>query len=268
MNYDHHVSDEDLVMFLDGELEQARLGTVREHLAHCWQCRARLRSFEQAAAAYMDFHLGERIGDETGRTGAKAKLRAALRQMDPARNSWAAGLSWLRRSPLLLGAVGLLLLPLLVWLWSRHLAAGPLPDLRLTPGAVRFVSSKQVCQVPVEDEGKLVPKELAAVVFREYRIAGPQPREYEMDYLISPALGGATAVQNLWPLPYAEGVWTSRVKDALEDHLRTLVCEGKLDLETAQRELADNWIAAYRKYFHSARPIEAHARFIKDSPWE
>jgi len=105
-------------------------------------------------------------------------------------------------------------------------------------------------------------------VFRQYRIENPKPRAYEVDYLISPALGGTTALENLWPVPYAEGVWTSRVKDALEDYLRSQVCEGKLDLATAQQELATNWIAAYQKHFRTKVPVAAHALFVKDSPWE
>jgi anti-sigma factor RsiW len=270
MSTNHDLSDEELVMFLDGELAPPRLAAVREHVAHCWQCRTRLRGFEAAVAGYMEHY---RAKDEqclkAAGPGATARLRAAIRQLEQPRPSFTPGLNWLRRTPVLLGAGAVLFLPVLLWVWPRQsLAAGPLPDARLTPGAVRFVSSQQVCQIPVEDEGKLVPKELAEVVFREYRITGAQPREYEVDYLISPALGGATAVQNLWPLPYADGIWTSRVKDALEDRLRTLVCAGKLDVQTAQRDMADNWIAAYQKYFHSRQPIEAHARFVKDSPWE
>ena len=30
--------------------------------------------------------------------------------------------------------------------------------------------------------------------------------------------------------------------------LHNLVCAGKLDLKTAQREIASNWIEAYQKY--------------------
>jgi hypothetical protein len=45
------------------------------------------------------------------------------------------------------------------------------------------------------------------------------------------------------------------VKDALEDRLHSMVCEGKLDLRTAQRDIATDWIAAYKKYFHTDRPL-------------
>jgi hypothetical protein len=151
---------------------------------------------------------------------------------------------------------------------ARMDAAGPLPDAHMTPGAVRLISTQQVCVAELEDEGRLVPPNLAMRVFQQYRISSPKPGTWEVDYLISPALGGTTALQNLWPVPYTEGVWTSRVKDALEDHLRTLVCDGQISLATAQNELVTNWISAYQKYFHTKKPLAAHIRFHKDSPWE
>ena len=49
--------------------------------------------------------------------------------------------------------------------------------------------------------------------------------------------------------------WNAHVKDELEDHLHHLVCDGKLDLATAQRDMASNWIPAYKKYFHSDKPL-------------
>ncbi|HZT37758.1 MAG TPA: hypothetical protein VFA28_07660 [Bryobacteraceae bacterium] len=80
------------------------------------------------------------------------------------------------------------------------------------------------------------------------------PRAYEVDYLITPALGGADDLGNLWPQSYSATQWNARVKDALEDRLHELVCSGSLDLATAQREIATDWIAAYKKYFHTDQP--------------
>ena len=76
-----------------------------------------------------------------------------------------------------------------------------------------------------------------------------------MDYLITPALGGADDIRNLWPQPYAAPVWNARVKDALEYRLRDMVCDGGIELGEAQREIATNWIAAYKKYFHTEEPL-------------
>ena len=39
----------------------------------------------------------------------------------------------------------------------------------------------------------------------------------------------------------------ARVKDALETHLHFLVCQGELTLAEAQKEISNNWIAAYQK---------------------
>lgn len=83
----------------------------------------------------------------------------------------------------------------------------------------------------------------------------PRADDYEIDYLIAPGLGGAEDIQNLWPEPYTSQTWNARVKDALEERLHELVCTGKLDLPTAQRDIATDWIAAYKKYFHTDRPL-------------
>jgi hypothetical protein len=48
------------------------------------------------------------------------------------------------------------------------------------------------------------------------------------------------------------------VKDELESLLPRLVCAGALDLETAQRDMAVDWIAAYKKYFNTDHPLQAH----------
>ena len=46
------------------------------------------------------------------------------------------------------------------------------------------------------------------------------------------------------------------MKDDLEDRLREMVCDGSLDLTEAQKEIAANWIAAYKKYFHTEQPLD------------
>ncbi len=97
-------------------------------------------------------------------------------------------------------------------------------------------------------------------VLEEYGIAGAEPRAYEIDYLVTPALGGADDIRNLWPHSYSATAWNAAVKDALEDRLRDMVCDGSLDLTQAQKEIAGNWIAAYKKYFHTERPLDEHEK--------
>ena len=56
------------------------------------------------------------------------------------------------------------------------------------------------------------------------------PSEYELDYLITPELGGVGDARNLWPQRYDSDVWNARVKDDLERLLPRLVCDGAVDL--------------------------------------
>jgi len=49
------------------------------------------------------------------------------------------------------------------------------------------------------------------------------------------------------------------VKDQLETYLHQQVCAGKLDLKTAQRDIATDWISAYKRYFHVDRPASNYS---------
>jgi hypothetical protein len=68
-----------------------------------------------------------------------------------------------------------------------------------------------------------------------------------VDHLIPLELGGSNRLGNLWPEPY-DIVWNARVKDRLENRMHKMVCAGELDLATAQRAIAADWVAAYRRY--------------------
>ncbi len=90
-------------------------------------------------------------------------------------------------------------------------------------------------------------------MFKEYGLPTSAEKDYALDYLISPALGGVDNIQNLWPQPYSS-TWNARVKDQLEDHLHELVCQGKVQLATAQNDISSDWIAAYKRYFNTDKP--------------
>lgn len=106
-----------------------------------------------------------------------------------------------------------------------------------------------------EEVVREVPTELRQAIFHEYGILNPHAADYEVDFLIAPGLGGAEDIHNLWPEPYASTIWNAHVKDALEERLHEMVCAGTLDLSTAQSDIANDWIAAYKKYFHADRPL-------------
>ena len=111
-----------------------------------------------------------------------------------------------------------------------------------------------------------VSSSLRQEVFREYGIGSTQPDDYEVDYLIAPGLGGVGDIHNLWPEPSTSASWNAHVKDALEERLHEMVCAGQLDLPTAQRDIATDWIAAYKKYFHTDRPLALHSRLESADP--
>jgi hypothetical protein len=138
---------------------------------------------------------------------------------------------------------------------SLSIASLTIPDHQLTPGATRSVSLGDVCSMPHEEVVRDVPDSLRQEVFKEYGIVNPRTEDYEIDYLIAPGLGGTEDIHNLWPEPLTPSAWNAHVKDALEERLHQLVCAGKLDLPTAQRAIATNWISAYKQYFASNKTV-------------
>jgi hypothetical protein len=93
-------------------------------------------------------------------------------------------------------------------------------------------------------------------VFHEYGVPISRRSAYEVDFLITPGLGGSDDMRNLWPEPYGSTVWNAHIKNQLETHLHGLVCAGDLPLSEAQAEIAGNWITAYKRYFHTDKPVE------------
>ena len=131
-----------------------------------------------------------------------------------------------------------------------------LPDPDLTPGDVFDVTLTDICTPGYSKTVRAVPKYLRDQVFRNYGIESHQRSNYQLDHLIPLAIGGSNSVRNLWPQPYNASPWGARAKDRLENRLHRLVCDGKLDLKTAQQEIAADWTKAYRKHV-GAPPVVA-----------
>jgi hypothetical protein len=117
------------------------------------------------------------------------------------------------------------------------------------------VSASDVCQGKPLGENQAVPEDLREAVFSEYGMKNAPRNDYEVDFLITPELGGSATIRNLWPEPYSSRSWNARTKDLLEQRLHVLVCSGQLDLSTAQREIATNWVDAYHRYVGVKEPM-------------
>src|ERR1700722_3430373 len=250
---DGHLSDQELVLAADGELTPRRDAEVRAHLAACWQCRTRLRELEGAIADVVHLHSASLDPRMPSAAPARAMLKAELADVASravtrhvTQTTWFLSGRWPA-----LAALAAVLLVVYVVAIPRH-SESPVPSRKLTPGAIRSGAKDEVCSV--NPQASMVPVALQRRVFEEYGIANAPQNAYEVDYLITPELGGAADIRNLWPEPYSATVWNAHVKDQLEDRLHQLVCGGQLDLATAQHDIATDWIAAYKKYFNSNRP--------------
>jgi|SRR5579884_1006609 len=247
--HESHLSDRDLIMALDGELPARESRRVQEHVRACWKCRSRQSELEQAIAHFVQSQEQElRLPCSAG---PRAMLRARMQQVPEQRkplwwSTWVAAIA----CGLMIGFIVTRL-----FIAERHpsvvLAA---PNPALTPGAASLALPGVVCGGSSQGNRE-VDATLRRRVFAEYGITNASAKAYEIDYLITPALGGADDIRNLWPHSYSDTEWNARVKDRLEDKLRDLVCQGKLDLATAQREIASNWIEAYKKYFRTDHPL-------------
>lgn len=274
MKRELHITDEELLRGLDGELSNRESCRVQEHLAACWACRGRGAELERAIEDFVAAYRDDIDKPLPPIEGPRALLRARLnqlQQLEPT-TSWRSLWQSIFQAPKPLYAgitVGILaLIGFSFYSGVRQVRADSIPDSALTPGAKRTAQKDELCSASSTKGFYPIPATLAYRVFEKYKIRNPKSGSYEVDYLITPALGGADDIRNLWPQPYTAGEWNAHVKDALEDYLHKRVCAGELDLGTAQRDIAVNWIAAYQKYFKTQRPLPLHETFSVDAPWQ
>jgi hypothetical protein len=280
-NENLHLTDREMLEAADGELPPSRGAQVQAHLAACWGCRARMAEIEETV---LDFARAQREALDPQLppiAGPRALLRAQLAELAP-KNETSSGRWFLRFPPaaraLAFVSVALLIVAAGVLFFQRSASRqtnstvtaserGLIPDRSLTPGATRIVKISDVCAMAHEEAIAEVSPSLRQEVLQEYGIVNFHPADYEIDYLIAPGLGGVEEIHNLWPEPYTTSAWNAHVKDELEEHLHQLVCAGRLDLSTAQRDIATDWIAAYKKYFHTDRPLSLRSRVDSNAPF-
>ena len=251
-----HPSLRRLLLFADGELSSLAAARVRSHLATCPECGRRLARLRAASGNFAEVEHGA-VLPVADIAGPRALLKARIAESEGLGNSGYP----LRIARSLAYACALVVLVAAgyVALQQRHGHQAPYarlrPDPAFTPGMTRSVRLADLCAANHDEVVREVPAALQQRVLGEYGIKGMPSDEYEVDYLITPGLGGADDVRNLWPQPHGNTLWNSYVKDQLEDHLHGMVCDGRLSLQVAQRDIATDWIAAYKKYFHTDEPM-------------
>jgi putative zinc finger protein len=278
-NETNHLSDQEILLAADDELSSRMRDRVRAHLASCAACRVRLQEIESTLAEIPCLRRSD-SGQQLPRSdAARALLKARLAEFSAARRPG----RWTQISSLMTSGsrwlfVGAALCFAMLGIWAirREVRSpdavstllesqpGPVPDKQLTPGATLPVTTAEICRAADSGESHPIPVSMRRKVFQEYRTPESRASEYEVDFLITPGLGGADDIRNLWPEPYSSTAWNAHVKDALEDRLHNMVCSGQLDLATAQRDIATDWISAYKKYFHTQSPLSSRSSFVPD----
>jgi hypothetical protein len=110
-----------------------------------------------------------------------------------------------------------------------------LPNRKLTPG--------RVARKDKDRNG--VTEEMERRVFDRYHIPWRRRSEFKVDHLIPLELGGADAVENLWPQsPYARPYNVQR-KELLTQILLARIAAGKMTLAKAQEEISEDWISCF-----------------------
>lgn len=131
-------------------------------------------------------------------------------------------------------------------------AVNGLPDSACTPGATDSrVSQENIQQTicvsgysssvrpPTSVTNPIKTKQMAAYGDTDSK------SNYELDHLISLELGGCPdCVTNLWPEPYNIALGAHE-KDKVENYLHKEVCNGSISLQTAQSEIAHDWVGVY-----------------------
>jgi hypothetical protein len=272
-HHDAHLTGEDLLRAADHELSARQQSLAEAHLARCTTCRAALDRIEGVTSLVADTYRRALRADGVAesRQLLHVSLANAVRELN---GSWKWRLDrTLSGTPAwaliaVLFATSLLAMDLLSGSHQTRVQVaavehGALPIASFTPGATLAVGTAELCDDDRRPRQHRLPGTVRDAVLRRYGMEHVPETEYELDFLITPELGGAADEANLWPERYALPTWNARVKDQLEGLLPGLVCNGTVPLEIAQRDIASDWIAAYKRYFNTSLPV-APAQFSTD----
>ncbi len=258
-DHSQHLSDEEILQFIDNELPLNRSEHFREHMKACPNCQKRQASIEGTLNTLNELYISERFESSAMVARSRTLLQEKLADRRRSHSHWRRPIAGLDLRLLITAAIVLVFIGFAfqgrreTWkvkpsiLISQEEAV--VPNRSLTPGAVRPVTLKEICSSGDDDLDPRLPPSIERAVIQEYGLPSSAPeRKYQIDYLVNPQLGGTNDIKNLWPEPYSNARWNAQAKDELERHLHRMVCARTIDLAVAQREIATDWIAAYKKY--------------------
>jgi hypothetical protein len=110
-----------------------------------------------------------------------------------------------------------------------------LPDRKLTPGKI----------ARKDKDRRGVTEEMERHIFDRYHIPWRRRLEFKVDHLIPVELGGADAVDNLWPQSLYARPYNAQRKELLTQHLLASIAAGKMTLTQAQKEISEDWISCF-----------------------
>jgi hypothetical protein len=113
-----------------------------------------------------------------------------------------------------------------------------LPDRKLTPG--------RIARKDKDRQG--VTEEMERKVFARYHIPWRRRLEFKVDHLIPLELGGADAVENLWPQSLYVRPYNAMRKELVTQCLLARIAAGKMTLAKAQEEISEDWISCFVEY--------------------
>jgi anti-sigma factor RsiW len=174
-----HLTDEQILSEMDGEIPASERKRIRSHLDACWECRTRSLDLQNAITGFIHVYKQEFEDRLPSKAGPRALLKARLEQLSAERQiSWAL--------PAALCAVLIGVLVFTQPLGRRHQPGGvrvvSSPEHTITPGAAVLLSRAEVC-AENRVNNKPVPAALERKVLEEYGVAGSDALMYEIDYL-------------------------------------------------------------------------------------
>ena len=169
-----HLSDQELVLAVDGELAPARAEQVAAHLIECWPCRARKQEMEHAIADFVDLHRGHLDPLLPSPAGPRALLKAQLAELastpQPWRTGWSRVFAWKQAAAALVFGVAVAAgyhywIPAAAWRPALRSVPVSFPEPSLTPGAIATNNRDQIC-ASAEPKNRTVPVSLQRKVLR------------------------------------------------------------------------------------------------------